>query len=139
MEATCGFVIIYPSERLVTLINERQIERHGGSFTPPHNLRTAGAIDLVLETIQTRIFGTDPYPTLYKKSTALAWKIITGHPFWDGNKRTGMATAITFLKMNGKSIRATYDEIVDIALLTAGSYDNGFSEQDLELWFYRHS
>lgn len=78
-------MILYPSARLVYFINERQIERYGGSFTPPHNLRVDGAIDLFLETIQVRIFGEDPFPTLYSKASALAWKIITEHPFHDGN------------------------------------------------------
>jgi death-on-curing protein len=32
------------------------------------------------------------------------------HPFVDGNKRTALASALTFLYMNGYSIEETYDE-----------------------------
>ena len=114
-------MILYPSTRLVCFINKRQIERHGGSDTSPNNLRVEGAIDLFLEIIQVRVFGTDPFPTLYEKVAALTWKIITEHPFYDGNKRTGMATALTFLKMNDRQIHVTEDELVEVALQIATS------------------
>jgi death on curing protein len=32
------------------------------------------------------------------------------HPFVDGNKRTALAFALTFLYLNGSSVEETYDE-----------------------------
>lgn len=39
------------------------------------------------------------------------------HPFIDGNKRTGAASALTFLYLNGYEISESYDEeLADIIL-----------------------
>jgi death-on-curing protein len=38
------------------------------------------------------------------------------HPFVDGNKRTALASALTFLYLNGYSVEERYDE--DLADLT---------------------
>lgn len=42
--------------------------------------------------------------------------IARNHPFVDGNKRTGLATALVFLDMNGVRIGATDDELEDLAV-----------------------
>jgi death on curing protein len=39
------------------------------------------------------------------------------HPFVDGNKRTALASALTFLYMNGYTIEESYDiELADLIL-----------------------
>jgi death-on-curing family protein len=50
------------------------------------------------------------------------------HPFNDGNKRTGLLTAIKFLVKNGyefeKSSETTYDDLYQLAIDTADSRKN---------------
>lgn len=51
--------------------------------------------------------------------------IIKNHPFIDGNKRTGLLTALKFLAKNGYEIdvsdEAVYDDLYQIAIDTAAS------------------
>jgi len=42
--------------------------------------------------------------------------LINNHPFVDGNKRTGTAAAFIFLERNGFSVRASAEEVVELAL-----------------------
>ncbi|MBS3761709.1 MAG: type II toxin-antitoxin system death-on-curing family toxin, partial [Planctomycetes bacterium] len=37
-------------------------------------------------------------------AAAYLYYIVQDHPFVDGNKRTGLASALVFLKMNGVSV-----------------------------------
>jgi death-on-curing protein len=48
--------------------------------------------------------GTDLYPGLIEKAAALGFSLVMGHPFVDGNKRTGHAAMETFLILNGHEL-----------------------------------
>lgn len=54
--------------------------------------------------------------------------IIKNHPFIDGNKRTGLLTALKFLAINGYEIDVSdetiYDDLYQIAIETAASLRN---------------
>ena len=61
------------------------------------------------------------HATLPEMAAAYAAGIIEGHPFVDGNKRTGLALAIAFLEFNGLRFRGSEVEAVVHALgLAAG-------------------
>ncbi len=45
----------------------------------------------------------------------MAWWIIEGHVFNDGNKRTGMESAIELLQLNGAKTHFDIKPIVDIS------------------------
>jgi death-on-curing protein len=51
--------------------------------------------------VESPIFGVDRFPSVYEKASAYAFYIIADHIFHDGNKRTGMETALLFLRSNG--------------------------------------
>ena len=53
--------------------------------------------------------GTDPHPTLFEKAAMLLRGLIQGHPFNDGNKRTGLLVAAYFLEIVGFPIRPGFD------------------------------
>ena len=63
--------------------------------------------------------GTDLYPTIAEKASALAFSLIQNHPFVDGNKRTGHAAMEVFLVLNGFEIGAPVDEQEQIVLQVA--------------------
>jgi death on curing protein len=63
-------------------------------------------------------------PTWGEMAAAYATGIIQGHPFVDGNKRTGFATAAVFLIMNGRRLRASEPEAtIKVLGLAAGEVD----------------
>ncbi|TMA27177.1 MAG: type II toxin-antitoxin system death-on-curing family toxin [Deltaproteobacteria bacterium] len=57
-----------------------------------------------------------------------AWGIARNHPFVDGNKRTALITAVTFLELNGYKILVG-PEWVDLMVRLAS--DPAFARQEL--------
>ena len=72
----------------------------------------------MLDAIQGSLFGCESYPTVLEKAAAVAWRIITGHVFHDGNKRTGIEACRILLELNGYEMMMDH-EVVDIALQIA--------------------
>lgn len=67
----------------------------------------------MLEAVRTESFGTVLHPTLEEKACELAFSIIQGHVFMDGNKRTGVEVLFLVLELNGKTLVASDDDIVE--------------------------
>ena len=61
----------------------------------------------------------DLFATPEEKAAALMHGIITGHPFIDGNKRTGYALARLLLQDAGLDIDASQDEKYDLVIRVA--------------------
>ncbi len=96
------------------------IEQTGGS----HGLRDLGALESALAQPRMTFGGTDLYPTLAEKATALGFSLIQNHPFLDGNKRLGHAAMETYLVLNGHELEASVDESERIILgVAAGQSD----------------
>ncbi|HKK63618.1 MAG TPA: type II toxin-antitoxin system death-on-curing family toxin [Bacteroidales bacterium] len=51
------------------------------------------------------------------------------HPFVDGNKRTALASALTFLYLNGYEVEESYD--LELADLVLGFLSKDISKEDL--------
>lgn len=49
--------------------------------------------------------------TAERKAATLFHGILTKHPFVDGNKRTALEVSKVFLRLNGKTFKATEDEL----------------------------
>jgi death-on-curing protein len=116
----------FPTREDIVRLNRRLVEETGGEFVPPDNLMNPGSLEWVLEAIQYPLFGVDQYPTLADKAALLAWIIIEGHVFHDGNKRTGMATLISFIRLNGYQLDVSPDEIVEVALRVGWLFSRNF-------------
>ncbi len=99
-------------------INRRMIEEFGGFFAGKDNLANPGSLEHVLAAIQGSLFGQELYPTLIEKAAVIGWRIIVGHVFHDGNKRTGMEACRLFLDLNGHDMRID-SEVIDMALSLA--------------------
>ena len=77
----------------------------------------------------------DLYPSLVDKAAVLCFSIVQGHPFVDGNKRTGHAAMATFLLLNGTDIDATTDQQEQLMLdLASGRV----SREQLTAWLSAH-
>jgi death on curing protein len=55
-------------------------------------------------------------------AAAYLFHIVQNHPFVDGNKRVALEAALIFLEINGLSVNATDDELVDLTLRAAQSH-----------------
>ena len=93
-------------------IHADQIERYGGS---------PGIRDITL--LQSAIampaagFGEQYlHADLFEMAAAYLFHIVNDHPFVDGNKRVGIASALVFLELNGVGMKATNDALVEMVL-----------------------
>lgn len=59
------------------------------------------------------------YGTLADIAAAYAYYIVGNHPFVDGNKRAGLEAALLFLQLNGITIDAPRDVMVDAGMRLA--------------------
>jgi death-on-curing protein len=57
-----------------------------------------------------------PRKSIFWKVAVLMREIISGHPFVDGNKRTGFEVVDTILKARGYKFAANQDEILEFIL-----------------------
>jgi death-on-curing protein len=55
------------------------------------------------------------------------------HPFVDGNKRTALASALTFLYLNGYSIKEKYDD--ELAELVLDYIAKNISKENIAEYF----
>lgn len=83
----------------IYVIHDRQISRHGGAA----GLRDAS----LLEAGCARPMNLAAYerPDAFDIAAAYAFGIAKAHAFVDGNKRTGLVAALTFLRLNGFGLR----------------------------------
>lgn len=116
----------------VVALHRRMIATTGGAS----GIRDLGGLESALAQPRASFGGDDLYPGVVEKAAALGFSLVMGHPFVDGNKRTGHAAMEIFLVLNGYELDAPVDEQERVMLeLAAGelSRDNFLS------WVRRHA
>jgi death-on-curing protein len=89
-------------------------------------IRELGALESALAKPKATFDGTDLYPSVVDKASAVAFGLAMNHPFVDGNKRVAHAAMAVFLDLNGLAIEATIDEQEQLMLdLAAGRVSRG--------------
>lgn len=96
-------------------VHRRVIEQSGGSPL----IRDWGALTAAVAQPQMTFEGRDLYPAAPEKAAALCFSVINGHPFVDGNKRTGHAAMEVFLYLNGMELDASVEEQESVILAAA--------------------
>ena len=66
----------------------------------------------LVEAVGGKFGGIELYPTLPEKAAVYAHHIITGHIFFDGNKRIGLTCALQFLVLNNCALRPNIDDSI---------------------------
>ncbi|MBP1467690.1 type II toxin-antitoxin system death-on-curing family toxin [Candidatus Chloroploca sp. M-50] len=99
------------------IIHEALIEQFGGM--PGITEAGFARLQAAVATPQQSMFGVDLYPDLASKIGALAYALIRGHPFSDGNKRVAVVALDLMATLNGASLTASNDEIYALALAAA--------------------
>lgn len=108
--------------------HEQQIELFGGDT----GIRDLGALESALFRPQTGY-----YEDLIEEAAALWESMAQNHPFVDGNKRTAFAVTDVFLRINGLTITASPDEIIEFIY---SLYDaRTFNFEELATWLYSNT
>ena len=119
--------IVWLLEETLIAIHHRQIAEHGGS----EGLRDEGLLLSALARPQNLLAYGEPPPDLASLAATYAYGIARNHPFVDGNKRTALVAARTFLILNGVDLEATQDDKVLTFLNLA---EGAISEEELADW-----
>lgn len=121
--------VTWIAEAVVLAIHDEQLAEHGGlaGVRSPELLGSALARPRHLQD-----YGD---PGIADLTASYAFGIARNHPFVDGNKRTALVVAETFLLLNGYVLGATDADCVSTFLaLAAGE----LAEQDLAAWISEH-
>jgi death-on-curing protein len=87
-------------------LHRRVLQTTGGAS----GIRDFGVLESSVAQPKATLGGVELYPTLIEKAAALAFSLVQGHPFVDGNKRAGHAAMETFLVLNGTEIDGPVDD-----------------------------
>lgn len=105
-------IIKFPTFEQIIAIHFDQIENYGGT----HGVRDITLLESAVFRPQSSFGGKELYPTLFNKVAALCHSLIKNHPFIDGNKRTGIVSAIFLLDINGYGLFVSQKELVETSL-----------------------
>jgi len=114
-------------------IHSSAIARYGGAS----GIRDAGSLEAAVARPYTSFGGEDMFPGPFAKAAALMESVIQRHPFVDGNKRTGVASAIYLLRRHDYRLAGVSNaRLVEIALDVASHH---MDTDVLTRWFEDHT
>jgi death-on-curing protein len=110
----------------VVKIHRDQISLYGGQL----GVRDFGLLQSALA-MPRESFGDEwLHRDIFEMAAAYAFHISQNHPFIDGNKRTGLASALVFLDINGFAVQRPdkylYDAMISISTSQLGKL--GFAD-----------
>lgn len=116
--------------RTVEAMHAEQLRRHGGA----HGIRDENAFEAALARAENKAAYGEP--TIYELAAAYAFGIVRNHAFVDGNKRTAIVAAGTFLLINGYVLAADNGTLYEFVMsLAAGEID----EEGAAAFFHDHT
>ena len=115
----------------VLQIHASQIELFGGSS----GVRDMGLLESALAMPEASFDGTYLHSDIYAMAAAYLFHIVSNHPFLDGNKRTGTAVALFFLKLNGVDHDIDDDALESLVLSVACGE---MEKEDIAAFFREH-
>ena len=91
-------------------LHERSIQKHGGTL----GIRDRDGLDAAINHPKNVFYygGGD----LFDMAAAYAFHIAEGQCFLDGNKRTAITSALSFLRMNGVSLLFAEERLYDFMM-----------------------
>jgi len=110
---------------VVFAFHDLLLAEHGGAA----GIRDSGLLESALGRPE-NLFSYGK-PNLFDLAASYAFGLVKNHPFIDGNKRTGFATAALFLELNGRHFLA---EEVDVVLRTLALAAGEMSESEYAAW-----
>jgi death-on-curing protein len=120
---------IWMQKQFVLALHEKLLALFGGLA----GIRDAGLLESALGR-PAHQFAYEK-PNLFDLAAAYAFGIVRNHPFLDGNKRTGLIAATSFLERNGSLFNAAEPEATVATLALA---DGTLAEEAYSRWLADH-
>ena len=112
----------------VLRIHERVLAKDGGLG----GVRDVGLLSAAVMMPQQSFGGNYLHEDLAGMAAAYLFHLAKNHPFFDGNKRVALASALTFLIANGVSKLPTEDDAAETTLAVAAGQ---MTKELLTRWF----
>jgi death-on-curing protein len=110
-------------------IHRDQIERYGGTL----GVRDLELLESAIAAPQSGFGDQYLHGDLFEMASAYLFHVVRNHPFLDGNKRVGIAAALTFLELNGVETKIPNQVLVARVLAVA----QGKTEKSAIAAFFR--
>jgi death-on-curing protein len=107
------------------------IQHYGGAPA----VRDMGLLQSAVAMPHASFGGEVLHPTLFDQAAAYLFHLVQNHPFMDGNKRIGAASAIVFLAMNDVQISGDEDGLVELTMAVASGRAG---KSEISNWFSQH-
>ena len=116
----------------VLALHQEQLRLFGGAS----GVRDFNLLQSAMGTPSVTFDGQLLHDTVYEMAAAYLYSICRNHPFVDGNKRTAVSCALTFLALNGVVIDADEDEFYDLVI---GVAEGRVSKSAIAMFFERNA
>lgn len=117
----------------LVFIHSAAIARYGGAS----GIRDAGSLKAAVFRPCVGFSGQETFHGPFAKAAALMESVIQRHPFVDGNKRVGAASAVYLLRRHGYRLaRVTNAQLVELSLKVAV---HQMGAEQLGSWFEEHT
>ena len=123
---------IYLTAEQVLFIHYRLVSETGGE----HGVRDIGLLESAIARPKATFDGQELYTNIFDKAAALMESHVNKHPFMDGNKRTGIACTVLFLRRNGIPFSAKNSDLERFTLRVASSK---IKPPEIAKWLKNHS
>jgi death-on-curing protein len=116
----------------VLSLHAEQIRLFGGSS----GIRDVGLLQSALGSTEATFDGALLHETLFAMAATYFYGICRNHPFIDGNKRTAVGAALTFLELNGVEVNAEEDTFYDLVI---GVAEGRTSKASITVFLEQHA
>ena len=123
---------IYLTAEQILFIHYRLVDETGGE----HGLRDLGMLESAAARPRQTFDNQELYTDIFEKAAALMESLVNNHPFIDGNKRTGIAGTVLFIRQNGFTFAARNSELEKFTLRVASSK---IKHAGIAQWLIKHS
>ncbi len=123
---------IYLTAEQILFIHYRLVSEAGGE----HGLRDLGLLESAVARPSQTFGNEELYPDIFEKAATLMESLVNNHPFIDGNKRTGIACTVLFLRQNGITFSAKNSELEKFTLRVASSK---IKRSEIAVWLKKYS
>lgn len=115
----------------VLRIHASMVDAYGGAA----GVRDMGLLQSAVAMPQASYGGQVLHPTVFDQAAAYLYHLVQNHPFLDGNKRIGAASALVFLAMNDVQIEGDEDGLVALTMSVASG---GAGKDEIAEWLRGH-
>lgn len=99
----------------VLVAHEEQLRLFGGAS----GIRDVSLLLSAMGNVEATFGGVFLHETIFEMAAAYLHGICRNHPFVDGNKRTALSAALTFLDANQIEVHAGENELIDLVMSVA--------------------